>query len=61
MESLIRPDEQLPLEALVSFAGAGVTYCHAPRSPAIRWRHKLYKGRSFTWVVEVGIDQLRVA
>ena len=37
MERLIHCDEQLPLETLVSFAAARaeVTYCHAPRSPAI--------------------------
>ena len=52
MERLIRCDEQLPLETLVSFAAtrAGVTYCHAPRSPAILWRHKWYKGRGSTGV-----------
>ena len=57
MKRFIRSDEQLALETLVFFAGAGVTYCHAPRSPAISWRHKWYKGRGSTWVVEVGIDQ----
>ena len=63
MERLIRCDEQLPLETLVSFAAtrAGVTYCHALRSPAILWRHKWYKGRGSTWVVKVGIDQPWVA
>ena len=37
MERLIRYDEQLALETLVSFLAArvGVTYCHAPRSPAV--------------------------
>ena len=57
MERFVRSDEQLALETLVFFAGAGVTYCHAPRSPAILWRHKWHKGRGSTWVVEVGLDQ----
>ena len=61
MKRFIRSDEQLALETLVFFAGAGVTYYHAPRSPAISWRHKWYKGRGSTWVFEVGLDQPWVA
>ena len=61
MERLIRFDEKLALETLVSFAGARVTYCHAPRSPAISWCHKWYTRRSSTWVVEVEIDHPWVA
>ena len=61
MERFIRFDKKLALETLVSFAAAGVTYCYAPRSPALSWCHKCYTGRSSTWVVEVEIDHPWVA
>ena len=62
MERMTRSDEQLAFETLVSFAAslAGVTYCRVPRISAIWWRHKWYKARGSTWVVEMGIDQLWV-
>ena len=57
MERLIRSDEQLV--SLLRSRRSNVL--SPPRSPAIWWRHKWYKGRGSTWMVKVGLHQPWVA